>query len=527
MTRRHAKASLLGQASVVSDYYSKQAVRRSLVHFGFGKAAGAVVGLLTLLLIVRVLPVEDYGLYVALVGYLEIFNVVSSFGLAAMSEKLIPELRSRGDEVVLAAVIRRLVFLRVMAVGLASLLAVSVVLLLHGPMQLGGLTTVLLLFQMVVAFETVARFCETIFDSLLLQGLAQISLLCRTVVRLVLLAVVWQQGSHIALRDWLPYEAAAYGVGVVVSVFLLLRRVPRASPGATAGEGLRGHWGMAGNVYASQVIASLVGIDVVKIVVWKTAPSVEAAAFGFCASLAWMVQRYLPSYLLVGMVRPIIVAAVAAGAAGFDRLRHVLAILLKTNLLLMASFGVVLCAAGDPVGSLLSGGKFTETRELLLVMLLFVLSNSIRAVYAHVALAHGMGSTMLRAQIFGAAMLLAGMLLAHSRGEGAGYAAALVLMNVGWCATVLVRLRREGVVYPVGAPAMGRVAFVAAGMGVAMAALAAHFAMSDAWKALAVGGAGAVAFGLLAMALGLFSREEFNLVRSLASARAARGATTR
>lgn len=426
------------------NYYSKDKVRRSLKHFVVGKAGGALVGLLTLLLTVRVLSVSDYGLYVALVGYLEIFNVISSFGLNVLSERLVPELRASGHEAKLRSLIAQLVRIRALLLTLSSSLVVLVIWLMGDQLDIGNVLPAVLVYQLVVSFETLARFCESIFDSLLQQGNAQASLLSRTALRLLFLAGVWVTTGHIDLVQWLWLEVLAYGCGLLITLFLThrtLRRLPRPEEGVA---GLRPALRSSIQIYLSQVLGVLVGIDAVKILVLRTSSAEVAAVFGFCASLAWMVQRYLPSYLLVGMVRPLVVAAVAAGKEGSDRLRAIVSIMLKINLLLVGCLVVLMAGAGDVAVNLLSGGKFNSAGALVLLLLIYVWSNSVRALVGYLAMAHGHGASMLWGQVAGALALLIVAVAALGAAGVYAYGAALIAMNATWIALVATRLNLGG-----------------------------------------------------------------------------------
>ena len=431
----------------MSNYYNKEKLRRSLGHFVLGKASGALVGVATLLLLVRVLTVADYGLYVALVAYLEIFNVVSHVGLGVLSERLVPEVRASGDEARLRRLIQRLLLLRTAVVLAFSLAAAGLAVLLAPRLGLAHQVTALLLFQAVVAFETVARYCETIFDSLLMQGLAQLSLVSRTSLRLALLAWVWLGPGQVDLSFWFLCEALSYGTGLAITLGLMRRAVAGLPRTHTGPVGIRAVLRPSMQIYASQVLGAFVGIDTVKILVWRSASAEAAAVFGFSASLAWMVQRYLPSYLLVGMVRPLIVAAAAAGREGASRLAMLVSIMLKINLLLVGALVLVMLTVGDLILGFMSAGKFASATPLVVCLLLFVLSNSVRAIYSHVAMARGRGGAMLSAQVAAAAALLVGGALQAGLGPttgSAGFALALILMNATWCAVVLRALHQAG-----------------------------------------------------------------------------------
>jgi O-antigen/teichoic acid export membrane protein len=498
----------------VSSYYSTHKVRRSLGHFAIGKVFGASVGLLTLLLLVRVLSTTDYGIYVALVGYLEIFNIVSGCGVVALSERLIPEARSQGDEARIRRLVLLLVGMRVaLAIGFGALAALLATLLLPR-WGFEAHLVVVLTFQVVAVAESVARFCESIFDSLLMQARAQVSLLIRTGGRLALLVAVWVNEGTLSLAAWIRYEALAFSLGCLFTIVLLATvalRLPRAGGGAT---GIRQALRPSLQIYVAGVVAVCTGIDMVKILVLRTASAEASAAFGFCASLAWMVQRYLPSYLLVGMVRPIIVAAVAAGAAGRERLDMIVSVLVKLNGVLLGCLLAVCWAVGGDVVLRLSAGKVDDAAALLTLLLLYVFTNSLRAVYGHVALASGCGAAVLTGQSL-ALLVVAGAVAAAPSWGVLVYPLALILSNILWCVVTLSALQRKRVLSLPDARGVSIIAGLSMLLGIAGVLVAGFARPLDAALLIVISAVIVLTFLFAAMALKPFGSRERNAINNL------------
>lgn len=77
--------------------YSADQVKRSLIHFIFGKGSTAIVGLALMLLVVRALPAGEYGIYIAMLAALEIIQLASNPGLIAAAYRYVPEIRSKNQ----------------------------------------------------------------------------------------------------------------------------------------------------------------------------------------------------------------------------------------------------------------------------------------------------------------------------------------------------------------------------------------------------------------------------------------------
>ncbi len=82
--------------------YSSAALKRSALHFLTGKAASGMLALIILLLLVRVLTVEEYGIYVILVAGMELVLAVTSLGLPWTVARYLPEFRLRARGKMLA-----------------------------------------------------------------------------------------------------------------------------------------------------------------------------------------------------------------------------------------------------------------------------------------------------------------------------------------------------------------------------------------------------------------------------------------
>lgn len=78
-------------------HYSLSRAKRSLLYFGIGKMGSTAAGLACLVIVVRALEREDYGLYVALIALLEIYYLSTGFGLSSAAERYVAEYRVKAS----------------------------------------------------------------------------------------------------------------------------------------------------------------------------------------------------------------------------------------------------------------------------------------------------------------------------------------------------------------------------------------------------------------------------------------------
>ncbi|WP_028311933.1 lipopolysaccharide biosynthesis protein [Derxia gummosa] len=429
--------------------YSTQRVRRSLLHFAIGKSATAVLGAALLLVLVRALDRNDYGIYVALLAAFEIVNMVSNTGVLPALMRYTPELRSRGQGRALQTTIGGLSIWR-----LASLvIAAAALVLFPGPiaelMGVPGQATVVALYAAVIVAEGFARYTDLIFESLLMQGATQVSVLLRTGIRLGGLALLWHAAADkVALVDWVKVEIAASGAGSLAAAVMIWRHLGQlaaAEPGTEGKPDRARVLRYALPSWLAQSVYQMQGPEVVKLLLVRLAGAVEAGAFGFATAIGGIVQRYLPMVLLIGMLRPIFVA---------QRTRHddparlvaLANLILKLNVFVIAPATTFFAVGGNTVASTLSGGAFPEAGPYLVAFGFLLAGQTLNLVLGLLALAVEDSRSVLVGTIWGLGGIVAGLVgyrVAGPLALCAGLVLSELLRGFG-CSRVL---RGHGIVF--------------------------------------------------------------------------------
>ena len=123
----------------MNNHYNRSALKTSLIHFLFGKAFNAVISFCTIILLVRWIDAQDYGVYVAFLALQASSLAISSMGIDTTAERFLPEFRTRYSDkellgfVVSSFLLRCLSLVLLMIVGtlIASPLAKLIGLYLH------------------------------------------------------------------------------------------------------------------------------------------------------------------------------------------------------------------------------------------------------------------------------------------------------------------------------------------------------------------------------------------------------------
>lgn len=427
--------------------YDAFQVRRSLIHFIFGKGATAIIGIVLLLLVVRALPVNEYGIYIALLAVLEITQLASNLGLFAAAYRYVPELRSQNRGEALYRLLLRLSALRLLTliavVAVMGLLSTPIVELLN----IKSYQQAFVLYGFVIISEGFARYLDILFDSLLLQKYSQISVLVRNGLRLIGLAILMTNVvGDISLINWVKVELLASFIGAVASALMLYRysfNLKRKSPGLKdINTCLSSYLGFAGPSYLAQLIGLVYGPETTKLILTKIADVLQVGAFGFAASFIAMLQRYLPVFLLLGLVRPLFVSTHDSIDRN-KRLNQLSNIVLKLNLFVLFPLIAFMVASGDHLASFLSGGKFPDAGSFLVILMVLLVFQTWHAVLGLVALALADGTSGLYGTVLGLLGLLVGVAFLPKYGAYS-LCVGLVVSEMMWCGYVLFSLKKKG-----------------------------------------------------------------------------------
>ena len=358
---------------MASDHYSLARARRSLVHFGAGKVLSALCGLAALLLAVRVMQADQYGRFVALLATLEIFYLLSGFGLSTAVQRYVADYRIRASQRRFRRFVLSLLVWRFLSALIGGLLAVfwmdSLFALLDmGPTDIGQLPFLLLL-----CVGAMLRFADELLPALLLQGQAQLSLLLRNLVKggIFLAAVLFGQSMGVAEAVWIELASAALAL-LIIAIALVRYLSLHHTEGDDQFQPAR-MWSVSTRFYLVQILGQVYGTNSLKLLVMRILGPEATGALGFAQSIVDMIRNYLPAHLLAGWVRPLMISRYVA-SRNIQEIAEISLMIFKLNLIGIVPLAAFFALVGDDAGALASGGKFRAAGSLflwLLVLLVF------------------------------------------------------------------------------------------------------------------------------------------------------------
>lgn len=359
--------------------YGRDRVIKGLLHFLLGKGISSVAGLLGIVLVIRLLPVDQFASYSVLVALVETMTALSGLGLAHALLRYVPELYSQHYQLALRRYVGGSIVLRSGVLLLATLVAFFMSHQLAPMIGLGDEIGPFQLFLLLVFLRSTSQFLSQILESTLHQAMAQTAFSLSAVARL--LGMLYLQGTpNVRLGQVIWVEVASDALGLAVMLFGVLRMLWQGAEGSAVPRDddtwlqshLRqiGRFALAG--YAQHLAILPYGGNTNRLVGGRMLPDTQMASYGFAQSLYEYVKRYLPAQLLVGLIRPVVVARYAE-QRNFAEAARISSKVLQINFLCIGAALAALTVGGVEVISWMSAGKYGAGVTIVLFALFVVL----------------------------------------------------------------------------------------------------------------------------------------------------------
>ncbi|MRW93033.1 hypothetical protein GJ699_23830 [Duganella sp. FT80W] len=366
----------------MSTRFGAGRVKRSLLHFFAGKVASAVGGLTAVLMVVHGLTVREFAAYSVLVGLVEMFTAVSGLGLQHVVLRYVPELYARYQQHALRQLVGLACALRSVLLFVLLSLAWWLAPVLAGWIGLGDLVDAFRVFLLVVGFRSLNQFLSMILESMLHQGISQLAFSLVALGRCW--GMMWLTGfSSMNLLNVIWVECVCEIVATIIMLVGIVRSVRHGVADGHEGDQADDdpHWlrhqrpvlvKFAGWAYLQHLATLPFGGTTNRLVGGAMFGSMTMASFGFALSIYDYAKRYLPTQLLIGLIRPVVVARYAT-TGSFTRAAELCEQAMQFNLVLLAAMLAALAVSGDELLGMISNGKYMESSVIMLATLLVVL----------------------------------------------------------------------------------------------------------------------------------------------------------
>lgn len=361
----------------MSQRYGSTRIKRGLSHFVLGKGVSALANVSAMLLVIRGLSIESFAVYSVLVALIDTLTIISGFGIANALLRYVPELYAKLYQLSLKNFVGGAVGLRILLLLLVALLAYLFSERLAPLIGVGHAVLAMQVFLLVVFFRATEFFLSQILESTLHQGYAQIGFAFAAATRLIGMGYLLHQGG-IQLIDVIWVEAFADALGVAVMLYGVVKVVTQTDDQSKEDDGAwpRRHFKQIAKFAIQGYIQHLAlmpyGGNTNRLVGGGMLSAGAMATYGFALSMYEYIKRYLPTYLLVGFIRPVIIARYSEHR-DFSVAANLCSQVLQINILLIAWMFVILVVGGGDMLAMISAGKYGVDAVLIFAVLFLIL----------------------------------------------------------------------------------------------------------------------------------------------------------
>jgi O-antigen/teichoic acid export membrane protein len=346
--------------------YSKDALRQNILHFFSGKVISAALTAVLLILVSRKLDNQSYGAYATIIALLEIGYSITSFGLGWISQRYIPDYRIHATQYELKKFIFNILLIRaatlLIATSLLGLLAPQISPFLH----LQNFIYAFTIYSAVLAFEGLGRnLRDELLSALMQQKTSQIALVLRNSSLLIMVYIASTHGLTLVNLAWMELISSIISTGLALILLwhhlnkLILKRDLAWEPPSFVTL-----YKMARAMYVSFLLNIATSSQIFVLIVNGYLGLEAAATFGFARNLNELLRRYLPAELLMGFIRPKLVADYSQHK-DINRLVLHARFAWKLSLIILAPAFAFLLINGNQLSDLISAGKYPQAGSII------------------------------------------------------------------------------------------------------------------------------------------------------------------
>lgn len=369
-------------SSSVVSHYGFSAVSRSLKPFLLGKGFRLLMSIAILVLLARYLPQKQYAVYISLQAMITMAGAISSVGVQQAMLRFIPELRASGNN---------LAMYRMLAIGMMLRIGLLSVVVMVGMLVAGNLGSIfgLTLWMWIIPWyaglgvlRLSAMALSQSLEALMWQKQAQYGMAIGGVIRLsgILAVLVF---ANLDLWAVVQIELC----GEIVSLLMMSTGFRSQRTGDDhRREGDPSWWkknrrrvlGFAAWSGLLNQARLLYGSAPNRLMAAYYLGASELAVFGFADSLNNLAERFMPTRLLMSMIRPVFMAHYSDNQ-DFGKLVKLSNLVYRLNLTILALPIALLLIVGEPLFDWATAGKYGAAAYLLAGFLVLMVSEGMRS----------------------------------------------------------------------------------------------------------------------------------------------------
>jgi O-antigen/teichoic acid export membrane protein len=401
----------------MSDLYSRETARRSLLNTVSYRAISQVATLVGYLVLVRTLPEQPFGIYSLLYSFIPVLSTAASLGVELTLKRFQPEYLRSGNPAA-AAWLLRVAMLTRLASNALVLAAILLAWNLVAPVfKLTGYRVDFAFFSLLVLLYFQGRILELALASHMLHrygvGSTVLIALSKLLAYLILAAL-----HSLTLRSAILADTVAFGLAYLFMRVAYYRNTDDSGavpafrlPAVERKRVLR--YAFFNNFNDASSLLLYTQTD--NFFIAALLNPVAVGAYAFYTRINAMASNLTPVRLLENVIQPLFFAVPPEQAS--ERVPRYFTLLLNCSLIVQLPLVAYATVYHQEIVALLLGGKFHDLSWLLPVIVAFgATSNVIAIPVTSVAQYHERASLILASQLFGLYQIAAMLLLVPKLG---------------------------------------------------------------------------------------------------------------
>ena len=429
-------------------YRNFNKVRQSIFHFMMGRMVLVVSAVLVSLMVVRGLTVVDFATYVTLLGLMLVTAMVSDAGISRVQPRFLPELYIQKQLQGLVFLSRALIVIR-MLMHAMMLFAFWLLATYSEIIHLALEPSVLLSFASFAFFYALNQQTQRTMQVLLLQKVAAKITALEWVLKLLPLGYLYHGADSFSLFEVFLVQAFAVMTSFLAGQYVLWNKSRQLLAGSEVqtqqplGQDKIFHFAW------KNWLQSLLGIPwspgAVRMLFAAVAGAVAVASLGFAYTMMQLLQRVLPSKMIVQAIEPVYIARYRE-TGNFVELNDMVSLVLKLNYFMLMPMLAWFALGSYAILDWVSAGKYAGSGWIIAALIFIFMLENHRMALQVLSNAVDQSILLVKSNLF--AMMLLPLYVAASIYWGI-YGVLLGLVAVSWVRNwfLVFHLRRRGFHY--------------------------------------------------------------------------------
>jgi len=344
-------------------YRNFNKVRKSIFHFMMGRIVMVISAVLVSLMVVRGLTVSEFAVYVTLLGLMLVMAMLSDAGISRVQPRFLPELYIQKNLQGLVLLSRSLIGVR-LAIHASFLLVFWFILSWSSILDIHLDASLIWAFGLFAFFYALNQQTQRTMQVLLLQRVAAKVTALEWLLKLLPLAYMYDGPDSFHLFDILLVQASAVSISFFVGQLVLWKKSRQLLCGEEPQHSQRLPWQDIFHFAWKNWLQSLLGVPLnpgsVRILLAAVAGSVAVAYLGFAYTMMQLLQRILPSKMIVQAIEPVYIARYRE-SGDFSELNQMVSLVLKLNYFVLIPIMVWFALGSYAMLDWVSAGKYGDS----------------------------------------------------------------------------------------------------------------------------------------------------------------------